>query len=133
MHREERLAVKRNLSNEMGSILQPFLHNKALSKVKYDRFLTEKKESLKDRGHKQRMENLSLEKDDLRFTRRMLENNNNKSLGTALHITQVLKCRPDAVKRMKNYIKGSVERSNGFKHLREPRAEHDFEWTPCRY
>lgn len=61
------------------------------------------------------MENLELEKDDLRFTRRMLENNNNKSMGTALHITQVLKCRPDAVKRMKNYIKGSVERSNGFK------------------
>lgn len=51
-HFDERLAVKRNLSNEMGSILQPFLHNKALSKVKYDRFLTEKKESLKDRGHK---------------------------------------------------------------------------------
>lgn len=50
-----------------------------------------------DRGETQRHENLKLEKDDLRFTRRILENSNNKSIGTAIHVTKTLGCRQDAV------------------------------------
>lgn len=115
----------------MNSILQPFLNNKHLRGISYNRFTTENRESLKDRGQKQRLENTQLEKDDLRFTRRILENNNNKSLSTSLHITKALRARPEACKQMKKYVKGSVDRVNGRQYIREP--IHDFEWTPCRF
>ena len=76
---------------------------------------------------------MHLEKDDLRFTRRMLELNNNKTLGTGLHVTRTLRCRADAARRMKAYFKGSLDKHNGKTIIKEDTQPENFEWTPCRY
>lgn len=123
----------RNDSGQLGTLLQPYLTNRHFKNQPFDPFTTEKSESLIDRGEAQRHENLKLEKDDLRFTRRILENSNNKSIGTAIHVTKTLGCRADAVARMKQYFSGSTYVERGRPKVMEHDLEEDWEWTPCRY
>ena len=65
-----RYVTLRNDSGELSKLLQPYLTNRYFKSDPFDPYSTEKKESLVDRGEVQRHENLKLQKDDLRFTRR---------------------------------------------------------------
>ena len=91
--RTARYVTLRNDSGELSRIMQPYLTNRFFKNQPFDPYSTEKKESLQDRGEVQRHENLKLQKDDLRFTRRILENSNNVSIGTAIHVSKTLGCR----------------------------------------
>ena len=50
------------------------------------------------------MENIHLEKDDLRYTRRMMETHNNKSISIGATVTNTLRCKKDAITRLKKYV-----------------------------
>lgn len=59
----------------------------------------------KDLGARQRVENIKLEKDDIRDTRRIMETYNNKSISNAATKTFTLTCKKDAITRLKKYVK----------------------------
>lgn len=65
---------------------------------------------------------MHLEKDDIRFTRRVMELSNNESISYAANITKSLGCKKDAIARLKNYV-----------GRHEPENQTQFEWTPCRF
>ena len=69
------------------------------------------------------MENIHLEKEDMRYTRRIMELANNKSISYAANVTKSLGCKRDAIAKLKGYV--------GQAH--EPENTTQFEWTPCRY
>jgi hypothetical protein len=61
------------------------------------RLSTHNSREYKDLGHEQRVENIHLEKDDIRFTRRMMETHNNKSISIGATVTNTLRCKKDAI------------------------------------
>jgi len=77
--------------------LKPFNNIKNLNFPDRERFVTHNSIQYKDLGQKQRVENIKLEKDDIRDTRRMMDNYNNKSISTAANKTYTLTCKKDAI------------------------------------
>jgi len=55
-------------------------------------------------GHKQRGENLQLEKDDIRFTRRIIETHGRKSIEKAANVTKTLAVKKEVIERLKKYV-----------------------------
>jgi len=76
-----------------------------------ERFTTHNSREYQDLGQEQRMENIHLEKDDIRFTRRMMETHNNKSISIGATVTNTLRCKKDAIVRLKKYV-GTHEKHN---------------------
>ena len=83
----------------MGHLLKP---NQHLDKMQ--RYITKHHTDFVDLGQQQRVENINLEKDDIRFTRRMMELFNKKSIANAAYVTHSLTVKKDAVTRLKKYV-----------------------------
>lgn len=95
----------RNRSDELETLLKPFNHTKNLNFPERERLVTKSSIDYKDLGHKQRVENIKLEKDDIRDTRRIMETYNNKSISNAASKTFTMTCKKDAITRLKKYVK----------------------------
>ena len=114
---------QRNKSLKMDQLLKPFHNHKILSYPEKDRFSTSTSIQFKDLGHQQRIENIQLQKDDIRHTRRIMELSNNQSISHAVNVTKSIGCKKDAIARLKTYV--------GQAH--DTLKNTQFEWTPCRY
>jgi hypothetical protein len=64
------------------------------------RYITTNSVQYRDLGAKQRGENLQLEKDDIRFTRRIIETHNRKSIEHAANVTKSLAVKKEALARL---------------------------------
>jgi len=85
----------RNDTRELAGILKPdpTMHRK-------QRYITTNSVQYRDLGAKQRSENLQLEKDDIRFTRRIIETHNRKSIEHAANVTKSLAVKKEALARL---------------------------------
>lgn len=95
----------RNRSDELDVILKPFGNIKNLKFSDKERFVTHNSIHYKDLGHRQRIENLKLEKDDIKDTRRIMDNYNNKSISTAANKVFSFTCKKEAINRLRKYVK----------------------------
>ncbi len=143
----------RNRSESIEKLLKPCHNFKKLKFDEEDRFTTSNSIHFKDLGKKQREENLHLEKDDIRFTRRIMETHNNQSITTAANVTNSLGCRKDAINRLKKYVgadkvasyrrdlsplTGRGSQIDKKAVLQNPKKEDaaantQYEWAPCRF
>lgn len=127
----------RNRSNELDNLLKPMCAQKGVDYTERDRFSTSNSIQFKDLGHTQRTNNLNLEKDDLRHTRRMMDMHNNKAISYAANVSNSIATRKDAINRLRQYVGNndvSILKKKDFTH--DPTIEstaHKFDWTPCRY
>jgi hypothetical protein len=94
----------RNKSHDIDKLLKPFHNSRIVNYPEKERFTTSTSIQFRDLGHNQRMENIHLEKDDIRHTRRIMELANNKSISVAANITKSLGCKKDAIVRLKSYV-----------------------------
>lgn len=77
---------------------------KGVDYTERDRFSTSNSIQFKDLGHTQRTNNLNLEKDDLRHTRRMMDMHNSKAISYAANVSNSIAIRKDAVNKMRQYV-----------------------------
>lgn len=90
-------AYMRNEGHNIDSLLKPSMFE---SFTTHQRFITSNRDHFADRGHKQRTENMSLEKDDLRHTRRMLELAGQRSIRHGADVSGSLGVKKDVIKRL---------------------------------
>lgn len=122
------LVQVRNTSNDIEKLLKPYYHQKNLSQTEDERFTTHNSEIFRDLGAKQRVENITLEKDDIRHTRRIMEQYHNKSISQAANKTFTLSCKRDAIPRLRKYVR----ETNKLNEDDENTADQ-YEWTPDRF
>ena len=143
----------RNRSEELDQLLKPCSNFKKLKFDSKERFTTSNSIHFKDQGKQQREGNIHLEKDDLRFTRRIMETHNNHSISVGANVTHSLGCKKDAINRLKKYVGGEGRKGHHRNIsplvgdntvydkkaiLQNPRDEDgeinvNFEWTPARF
>tara|TARA_B110000285_G_C14908702_1_gene506819 strand:+ start:212 stop:466 length:255 start_codon:yes stop_codon:yes gene_type:complete len=68
------------------------------------RYITTNSVQYRDLGEKQRGENLQLEKDDIRFTRRIIETHNRQSIEHAANVTKSLAVKKETLARLQKYV-----------------------------
>lgn len=112
--------------------MKPYHNTKNMNFKEKERFETHNSREYQDLGQQQRIENIHLEKDDLRYTRRMMETHNNKSISIGATVTNTLRCKKDAITRLKKYV-GTAEKQADNDVDGATLQAQKFDWTPCRY
>jgi len=89
-----------------GSNLESLLKPRTLSQSKNDTFITTNSEKFKDLGQQQRLENISVDKNEYRHIRRIMDINNRTSIRVAADVTNSMTLNKDVVNRLKKYVNG---------------------------
>lgn len=105
--------IIRNDGSNLESLLKPQLEESRSTRFQTNNFL-----KYADLGHKQRQENLSVDQNDGRHVRRVMEITNKNSIRMAADVTNTMIMPKEIINRLKTYVDLKDSNSN-LHHTRE--------------